>query len=115
MSIPSVQTMHLNAMKMMPGLLPQNQYSPPNMPYLFNPYMNAFNMSPIYSSMPNMNNVCMPQVSNVPVFMKNVDAPKSQPNPKIESIQSKEKSETERRTARTNKSGPKEIWVPKST
>ena len=62
-------------------------------------------MSPFYPSMPNVNNVCMPQISNPPVAVNDVEIPKSQPKPKTELNQSKGKIETEGKlkTARTNK------------
>ncbi|GBC54548.2 interaptin-like [Rhizophagus irregularis DAOM 181602=DAOM 197198] len=108
----SVPHMNLSAMNMMPGLLPHNPYSQPNMPYMFNPYFNAFNMPQFHSNLHGMNNLCM---SQRPVFENRVDVPISQPKPKIEPIQSKEKVEKVEKAAKTNKSGPKAIWVPKST
>lgn len=108
----SVPHMNLSAMNMMPGLLPHNPYSQPNMPYMFNPYFNAFNMPQFHSNLHGMNNLCM---SQRPVFENRVDIPISQPKPKIEPIQSKEKVEKVEKAAKTNKSGPKAIWVPKST
>ena len=59
-----------------------------------------------------INNVCMPQM---PVIKSNVDIPVSQSKPKIEPSQSKGEIETEGKAVKTNKSGPKAIWVPKST
>ena len=59
-----------------------------------------------------INNVCMPQM---PVIKSNVDISICQPKPKIEPSQSKGKVETEEKAVKTNKSGPKAIWVPKST
>ena len=99
----------------MPGLLPHNPYSQSSMPYMFNPYFNAFNLPQFHSTMPGINNVYMPQMPNMPVVRSNADVPKAQPKPKIESSQSKEKVETEEKAVKTNKSGPKAIWVPKST
>ena len=115
MSMPSVSNLHLHALNMMPGLLPHNLYSQPSMLYMFNPYFNAFNLPQFHSSMPGMNNVCMPQMPNLLVVKSNVDVPKSHLKPKIESTQSKWKVEIEGKDVKTNKSGPKGIWVPKST
>ena len=42
MSMPSVSNMHMPAMDMMRGLLPQNPYAHPSIPYMFHPYFNAF-------------------------------------------------------------------------
>ena len=111
-SMPSSSHMHLPAMNMMPGLLPLNPYSQSNMPYMFNPYFNAFNMPQFHSNLQGINNMCMPQM---PVFKNDVDIPISQSKPKIESSQSKGKIENERKAVKTNKSGPKAIWVPKTT
>ena len=110
--MPSVPHMNLSAMNMMLGLLPHNSYSQTGMPYMFNPYFNAFNMPQFHSNLHGINNVCMPQM---PVFKSNVDIPISQPKPKIEPLQSKGKVENEGKAVKTNKSGPKAIWVPKST
>ena len=104
--------MNLSAMNMMPGLLPHNPYSQSSMPYMFNPYFNVFNMPQFHSNLHGINNVCMTQM---PVFKSNVDIPISQPKPKIEPLQSKGKTENEGKDVRTNKYGPKAIWVPKST
>ena len=60
------------------------------MSYMFNPYVNAFNMPQFPSNMHGINNVCMPQM---PVSKSNVDIPISQSEPKIESSQSKGKVE----------------------
>ena len=64
------------AINMMPSLLPQNLYTHLNMPYMFNPYFDAFNMSQFHSSMPGMNNQCAPQMSNVPITWKCVQGNK---------------------------------------
>ena len=112
MSMPYVSNMHLSAMNMMPGLLPHNPYSQSSMSYMFNPYFNAFTMPQFHSNIHGIKNVCMPQM---PVIKSNVDIPISQPKPKIEPSQSKGKVENEGKSIRFNKSGPKAIWVPKST
>ena len=78
-SMPLVSNMHMPAMNLMPGLLPQNPYTHPSMPYMFNPYFNAFNMSQFHSSRPGMNNLCAPEMSNVPIAKNNIDIMKSQP------------------------------------
>ncbi|XP_063948047.1 uncharacterized protein LOC135152146 [Daucus carota subsp. sativus] len=50
MPMSSVSNMHLSAMNMMPGVLPHNPYSQSSMPYMFNPYFNAFNMPQFHSN-----------------------------------------------------------------
>ena len=55
MSMPSVPNLHMSTMNMMPGLLPQPPYSHPNLLYMFNPYLNAFNMPLFHSSMQGVN------------------------------------------------------------
>ncbi|XP_063948085.1 uncharacterized protein LOC135152181 [Daucus carota subsp. sativus] len=54
--MPSVPHMNLPAMNMMPGLLPHNSYSQAGMPYMFNPYFNAFNMPQFHSNLHGINN-----------------------------------------------------------
>ena len=115
MYMPSVSNLHMPAMNMMPGLLPQNPYTHPNMPYMFNPYFNAFNMSQFHSSMPGMNNLCVPQMTNKPTAISNVNVLKAQPKPNIESNLSEGKVKIDEKVVKSNKPRPKRIWVPKST
>lgn len=83
--MPFVPNLNMPAINMMPSLLPQNPYVHLYMPYMFNLYFNAFNMSQFHSNMHGMNNLCAPQMSNVPIVKNNVDILKSQPKPDIES------------------------------
>ena len=72
------------AMNMMPNLLPQNPYTHHNMPYMFNPYFYAINMSQFHSSIHGMNNLRAPQMTNMSVVQNIIDTLKSPPKPKIE-------------------------------
>jgi hypothetical protein len=93
-----------------------------NMPYFPNPYMNAYNMHPMPWMMPGMINMydqSMPNLSSNCVENVNVSntAPQRQtPKVKVDLSQSKPMvHESLGSKRRTNKSGPKTSWVPKST
>ncbi|KAK1396952.1 hypothetical protein POM88_006815 [Heracleum sosnowskyi] len=91
-----------------------------NMPYVSNSHMNAFTMPQMTWSMPHMNamyeqNSQMP-VSNMFAYNhpQHFVSQRSTPRVKVDLTQSEIKVQNDKR-GKTNRKGPKETWVPKST
>ena len=103
----------------MPNLFVHNPYQHVNIPFVFNPYFNTFNIQQMTNNLSGMNYLYAPHVpiqshvseqhtiTNVQKSVSRTMADLNQP--KIEVVKD------ERIKKKANKTGLKEIWVPKPT
>ncbi|KAK1398155.1 hypothetical protein POM88_008018 [Heracleum sosnowskyi] len=109
-------------MSAMPNLFDQNVHQYTNMPFVPNPYFNAFSMPQMPWNIPSMNNM---YANIAPMHASNLYASEHLTNPilqrstpkvKVDLNQSKPKVQNDMvNRKKANKIGPKETWVPKST
>ncbi|KAL8098464.1 hypothetical protein AgCh_031284 [Apium graveolens] len=122
-SNPSMPNMSMSPLHAMPVMSHQNPHAHfANMPYINNPYFTAFSMPQMPYNMPIWNNMFaqpMPYQIQSNVLNDSVTNPTLQPttsktkvDPKLP--KSKDAGGMKSRK-KTNKAGPKETWVPKST
>jgi len=122
-SNPSMPNMSMSPLHAMPVMSHQNPHAHfANMPYINNPYFTAFSMPQMPYNMPMWNNMFaqpMPYQIQSNVLNDSVTNPTLQPttsetkvDPKLP--KSKDAGGMKSRK-KTNKAGPKETWVPKST
>ncbi|KAL8097255.1 hypothetical protein AgCh_030400 [Apium graveolens] len=120
-SNPPIPNMSMSPLHTMPVMSHQNPHAHfANMPYFNNPYFTAFSMPHIPYNMPMWNNMfaqSMPYPSNV--LNDSMTNPTLQPTTseiKVDSKLPKSKDAGGMKSRKkTNKAGPKETWVPKST
>ena len=118
-------TVPMNAMPAMPNMFVQNAHAHnqfANMPYVPNPYFNAFSMPNMTWNMPGLNNMFAPQFP-YPVIdncanEQMTNSVFQRPTPKVKVDLKPPKPEVQKggkNKKNSNKAGPKETWVPKST
>jgi hypothetical protein len=97
-----------------------SQYS--NMPYVPNPYLNAFSMPNMPWNMPGCNSMYAPQFPNYLADnceheqLPNKGFPRPTPKVKVDLNPPKPEVQKGGKNKKfANKAGPKETWVPKST